>query len=204
MVALVHATRQISSEQQLANGIQFALANMAQSLAAQLISAISGELRQHASSAAIGRTVTRVLPEFLEKEFIRELLRDEAAARQRRAMLVHLLTAADVQGFVANPAGTLVAAPTDDEDDDELTSEEAAKLLRVSRTHINTLMDTGKLGEVSRTAGGHRRISRTAVLAYKTKSKKRQTRGLDAMADASQRLGLYADERAGIPHRAKP
>ena len=36
MVALVHATRQILSEQQLANGIQFALANMAQSLAAKL------------------------------------------------------------------------------------------------------------------------------------------------------------------------
>jgi hypothetical protein len=54
-------------------------------------------------------------------------------------------------------------------------------------------LDAGALGGVSRTAGGHRRISKAAVLAYKADSKARQTKGLDAMAQASERLGLYAD-----------
>ena len=97
--------------------------------------------------------------------------------------------------------------PSDAPDEsDELTSEEAAKLLYVSRTRLNTLVDTGRLGEVPRTAGRHRRISKATVLQYKADSKKRQEKGLKAMIKASERLGLYDEEfasTANIPVRPR-
>lgn len=64
------------------------------------------------------------------------------------------------------------------------------------------LADSGALGEIRRTAGNHRRISRTALLDYKARSKERQAKGLDAKMEASQKLGLYDDELAGVPRRA--
>jgi excisionase family DNA binding protein len=84
-------------------------------------------------------------------------------------------------------AVSAAAAPGEDE---VVTSEEAAQLLHVSRTHVNSLVEAGKLGPVSLTEGGHRRISKAAVLHYKAGSKQRQARGLATMTEASQRLGL--------------
>ena len=68
----------------------------------------------------------------------------------------------------------------------------------VSRTHINMLMDTGKLGEITRTHGGHRRIARAAVLEYKAESKGRRADGMKAMVEATDRLGLYDAEAAEL------
>ncbi|MFM0179043.1 excisionase family DNA-binding protein [Paraburkholderia aspalathi] len=84
-------------------------------------------------------------------------------------------------------------------EDEELTSEEAARLLHVSRTHLNTLVDEGKLGVVRHTQSGHRRIQRTAVLAHKEKIKTMQKKGLDRTVDASERMGLYDNELEGLP-----
>jgi len=53
------------------------------------------------------------------------------------------------------------------EDDQLLTTAEAAAQLGMSRPHVSMLCDQGKLGEVIRSAGGHRRIQQTAVDAYK-------------------------------------
>ena len=47
-----------------------------------------------------------------------------------------------------------------------LTTAEAAALLEVSRPHVAMLADIGKLGEVRRTEGGHRRLRASAVHAY--------------------------------------
>jgi len=54
-----------------------------------------------------------------------------------------------------------------------------------------------------RPADGHRRISKSAVMQYRTGSKLLQSTGLEAMVSASERLGLYGQELAGIPIRAK-
>jgi excisionase family DNA binding protein len=97
-------------------------------------------------------------------------------------------------------AGASKAAANADEE--ELTSEAASKLLHVSRTHVNTLADSGALGVVRRTDGGHRRISKAALLKYKALSKERQSKGLDAMVAASQKLGLYDAELEGLPVKA--
>ena len=47
-----------------------------------------------------------------------------------------------------------------------LTTAEAAALLEMSRPHVAMLADIGKLGEVRRTEGGHRRLRASAVHAY--------------------------------------
>jgi len=75
-------------------------------------------------------------------------------------------------------------------DTEVLTCESAAKLLNVSRTHVNTLIETGQLKGVRRTTDGHRRILKSEVLRYKAAGKTRQDMGLDAMVEASERLGL--------------
>lgn len=77
---------------------------------------------------------------------------------------------------------------------DELTLAEAARLLHVSRLYLITLVEEGRFPSVRVTRGGHRRISRAEVLAYKEKLRKSQMSGLEKMVDASQRMRLYDDE----------
>lgn len=48
-----------------------------------------------------------------------------------------------------------------------LTTAEAASRLGMSRPYVSMLCDQGKLGEVRRSEGGHRRIRESAVEAYK-------------------------------------
>ncbi|MFM0134386.1 helix-turn-helix domain-containing protein [Paraburkholderia sediminicola] len=85
----------------------------------------------------------------------------------------------------------------------ELTSEEAAKLLHVSRSHLNRLVDEGKLDGVRYTQGGYRRIQRAAVLAYKEEIKTTQKKGLNRMVEASERMGLYDKELEELPDHAR-
>jgi excisionase family DNA binding protein len=81
-------------------------------------------------------------------------------------------------------------------DEPFLSPEEAAQLLHVSRTHINKLIVTGKLGEIQ-TEGPRRRIAKPAVLTFKAESKTRQAAGMATMFDATQRraaLGVFLDD----------
>ena len=182
------------------NGFIYALGEKVGALVAQ-------QVARSAASETIGKNVAVAIPELFEQAFIADFLQDKDASH-RRAILTHLLSTAELQRYTGSnqklPITISIAAAPDESD--ELTSEEAAKLLHVSRTHLNTLVDTGRLGEVSRTAGRHRRISKAAVLQYKADSKKRQEKGLKAMIEASERLGLYDEEfasTANIPVRSK-
>jgi len=162
--------------------------------------ALSAQVNAVVAHKAIEKKVSAAMPALLEQAFITEFLEDKDASR-RRALLAHLLTTAELQNLSEPP---LVEAPAlADAADTELTSEAAAKLLHVSRTHLNALVDAGQLGEVRRTAGRHRRISKAAVLRYKEASRQRQTQGLDDMMAATQRLGLYERELEGVPVRGK-
>lgn len=64
---------------------------------------------------------------------------------------------------------------------EEVTSEEAAELLHVSRNHVSSLVASGQLGGVRLTPDGHRRLSRASVLKYRAKSKAGQVKALDAL-----------------------
>jgi excisionase family DNA binding protein len=183
--------------------LQGALGDLASSISTHLVSILASETKSFTVNE-IRQVLTRAMPRVLEAEFKRELLTSEPAARKRRVFLTHVLTGVDAREMFAEPGVPLVnvkGAPIAQGagDEDALTSEQASKLLHMSRTHVNSLLDSGVLGPVTRTAGGHRRISHAAVLAYKQQSKQRQARGLVAMTEASQRLGLYKGELEGIP-----
>jgi hypothetical protein len=85
---------------------------------------------------------------------------------------------------------------------DLLTIEDAAKLLFVSPAHIHVLVQRGDL-PVQETPEGGMRILRSVLLEYRKKLKARQKEGIDAMMDASERLGLYDDELKDVPSRRK-
>ncbi len=84
-------------------------------------------------------------------------------------------------------AGGAVHLLTDDAD---LTTQEAANILGISRTYVVRLVDDAKLP--ARLVGTHRRLRAADVLAYKARRDARLA-GVDAIADA--------DAAAGVPYR---
>lgn len=137
------------------------------------------------------------VPRVLQAEFESNLLAKGPEVRATRAKLAHLLSSVELAAAV--PAEIEAAVP--DVEDSALTSEQAAELLHVSRSHVNALADSGALGRVMRTAGRHRRISRSSVLAYKEQSKRSQAKGLEAMMAATDEAGLYDHELQSAPQR---
>ena len=77
---------------------------------------------------------------------------------------------------------------------DNLTTEQAAVVLGVSRPTVVRLVDTGRIP--ARMVGTHRRLALADVLAYRDVSTKRRGRALEAMAHDAEASGLYRQ-----PHR---
>lgn len=82
----------------------------------------------------------------------------------RRMELISALAIIEASPFAAASRGGLQRAPDGDE---LLTTVEVAAQLGMSRPYVSMLCDQGKLGEVTRSEGGHRRIRQSAVNAYK-------------------------------------
>lgn len=207
MTTLASSSSAPSLDTQGRKELSFVLADITAGLAAKLSFLVNAQLSaKKASPKALEKVVADSVPALLEEAFVTGLLASKAATEQR-AVLLHLLSTAQVQSLgltgkvLPREKAVSIGVPAA-LDDDELTSEEAAKLLHVSRSHLNTLADSGALGEIRRTAGNHRRISRSALVGYKARSKERQAKGLDAMMEASQKLGLYDDELAAVTRRA--
>ena len=77
-------------------------------------------------------------------------------------------------------------------DTDELTTQEAARLIGVSRPTLIRLLDTGAVA-FRRTNGthGHRRISRRDALAYLRADVERRRRALDELAADAEAFGFF-------------
>ncbi|MGM3163055.1 helix-turn-helix domain-containing protein [Dickeya undicola] len=71
----------------------------------------------------------------------------------------------------------------------ELTTQEAANILNVSRPHMVKLLEDGKLP--FHKTGRHRRVLFADLMDYKHQRDTESSRAMQALADHSQELGLY-------------
>lgn len=92
-------------------------------------------------------------------------LTDESAEGSRHRM--ELISALALIEASPGTASSRSGAQGTADGDVLLTTADVAAQLGMSRPYVSMLCDQGKLGEVIRSAGGHRRIRQSAVTQYK-------------------------------------
>jgi len=104
-------------------------------------------------------------------------------------------TVLDLPGPVTEALAEILEAAADGEcalvlrSPENLTTEQAAAVLGVSRPTVVRLIESGKLP--ARMVGTHRRLSLSDVLAHRDASTKRRTEALEEMTREAEELELY-------------
>lgn len=78
----------------------------------------------------------------------------------------------------------------------ELTTQQAADLLNVSRPHLIKLLEGEKIP--FRKVGTHRKILARDVFAYRDRTDHARREGLARMIADDEEMGLYDDEAVGV------
>jgi excisionase family DNA binding protein len=91
---------------------------------------------------------------------------------------------AKILGFLANGEGVQVMP-----DSAELTTQQAAEFLNVSRPYLIKLLESGEMP--FRLVGTHRRIRFQDLREYKSRDDLARRRSADELTQLSQELGLY-------------
>ncbi len=108
-----------------------------------------------------------------------------AAGKALRMQLIAMLAATE-------GGNAAMSAPSSNQADADalISTADAAQRLDVSRPYIAMLCDTGKLGEIVRTEGGHRRIRTSALDAYLA-ARAKAVEGVPSPREAGMAMGLY-------------
>lgn len=118
----------------------------------------------------------------------------EQGRNTRLLLMRHLL---DIESQVAGIESPTTIATGND----LISTAQAAQLLGYSRPYVAMLIDQNKLKGATVSAGGHRRVSRAAVLAWKAKH---QVSSEPANLRAEgQRIGAYKSAEADVVRRIK-
>ncbi len=110
------------------------------------------------------------------------LLEQSPRARRIRLLLVKELVSVEQQEK-PHPA------TVNQQEDEVLTTAQAAEILACSRPYVSMLVDRGALAGAEVTEGGHRRIPRSSVLAYKAAH---VWKGDSDYRKAARDAGMYA------------
>ncbi len=123
----------------------------------------------------------------------------EATTPQSRSVRLQLIRhLADIESqTVGIEMPKMVAATTHD----LISTAQAAELLGYSRPYVAMLIDQNKLKGATVSAGGHRRVSRAAVLDWKAKHQV-TGKAVDLRAEG-QKVGAYKSPEADVVRRVK-
>jgi excisionase family DNA binding protein len=77
------------------------------------------------------------------------------------------------------------------EDEQQISTEEAARLLFASHSYLVRLLDTNQIPAIHVTQEGRRRVRKVDVLCYKDELRTRQQAALNIMVKTSEAMRLY-------------
>jgi excisionase family DNA binding protein len=109
-----------------------------------------------------------------------ELAGDDALVVPREAAVL----LAQILGYLASGEGVTIMPESA-----ELTTQQAAEFLNVSRPYLIKLLETGKIS--FRLVGTHRRVRFRDLREYKNRDDLERRRAADDLTGLSQELGLY-------------
>jgi excisionase family DNA binding protein len=143
--------------------------------------------KKQATSGALSSKVSRALHQVLEAR--------TPQSRSARMLLIRHLV--DIESQDAGIEIPKMAATAND----LIGTAQAAELLGYSRPHVAMLIDQNKLQGATVSAGGHRRVSRAAVLAWKEQHQA-SGKGADLRTEG-QKIGAYKSTEAEVVRRVK-
>ena len=150
-------------------------------------SQVSGEARHGDRDAELAHRAARRIGEYLTTHpgadpitINGELAGDDALVVPREAAVL----LAKVLGYLADGEGVTVMP-----DSAELTTQQAAEFLNVSRPYLIKLLEAGKIQ--FRLVGTHRRVRFRDLREYKNRDDLERRRAADELTELSQDLGLY-------------
>ena len=146
-----------------------------------------GKVRQRDGDAELAQRAARRIGEYLTTHpgadpvtINGELAGDDALVVPREAAVL----LAQVLGYLASGEGVTIMPESA-----ELTTQQAAEFLNVSRPYLIKLLETGKIP--FRLVGTHRRVRFRDLREYKNRDDLERRRAADDLTGLSQELGLY-------------
>lgn len=136
---------------------------------------------------------------------VADALRSSIGAHTAEGKRLRLLIARKLLTIEVDEPSLEFAELPEDRDDAWLKTADVAAQLGTSRPYVSMLCDSGKLGEVSRTEGGHRRIQQSAVTAYLAAQKAANSGGQSPRSprEAAMAAGMYAVSDAAYAKAAR-